>query len=265
MTVKNAILINCIGPTWEGNQVWFILGGGAAFAAWPVLYAVAFSGFYFAMLLVLAALILRPVGFDYRNKLTNKTWRGAWDICLFIGGFVPSLVFGVAFGNLFEGVPFRFDEFMRITYSGTLLDLLNPFALFAGLISVLMLALHGAAFLMLKTEAVVFERARKIVIFLSPMLVVCLFAGACFGISIDGYVYMSGTVAKAPRAWLSNYQSYPLCLIPAVISMIAPLFAGYFAYRSQERRAFTATAVTVACIIANAGLRAFSLSAALLA
>ena len=91
--IERRILINCIGPTWEGNQVWFILGGGAIFAAWPMLYAISFSGFYLAMLVILLALILRPVGFKYRSKLSNAKWRSTWDWALFIGGFVPSLIF----------------------------------------------------------------------------------------------------------------------------------------------------------------------------
>ena len=142
---QKRVLINSIGPFWEGNQVWFILGGGAVFAAWPLLYAVAFSGFYFAMFLVLVGFILRPVGFDYRNKVADPRWRAVWDAAIFIGGAVPSLVFGVAFGNLFQGVPFRLDADLRSAYTGGFWALLNPFALFCGVVSVVMLAtrIHG--------------------------------------------------------------------------------------------------------------------------
>ena len=118
--VERRVVINTVGPVWEGNQVWLILGGGAIFAAWPPLYAVAFSGFYLAMFLVLCALILRPAGFKYRSKLTDPTWREVWDWALFVGGLVPALIFGVAFGNVLQGVPFRFDETMRMTYEGNL-------------------------------------------------------------------------------------------------------------------------------------------------
>ena len=100
---ERRMVINSIGATWEGNQVWFILGGGAIFAAWPFVYAVSFSGFYLAMFLVLAALILRPVGFKYRSKKPDAAWRSRWDWALFIGGFVPALVFGVAVGNSMRG------------------------------------------------------------------------------------------------------------------------------------------------------------------
>src|SRR6202044_868175 len=105
--MERRIVINTVGPVWEGNQVWLILGGGAIFAAWPPLYAVAFSGFYLAMLLLLCALILRPAGFKYRSKLQDTRWRTTWDTALFIAGLVPALVFGVAFGNALQGVPFR--------------------------------------------------------------------------------------------------------------------------------------------------------------
>jgi len=126
---ERRVAINTIAPHWDGNQVWFITGGGALFAAWPMVYAVAFSGLYWAMLLVLFALFCRPVGFDYRSKVEDPRWRNAWDWALFVGGAVPALVFGVAFGNLFLGLPFQLDELMRSTYHGSFFALLNPFAL----------------------------------------------------------------------------------------------------------------------------------------
>jgi cytochrome bd ubiquinol oxidase subunit II len=131
--------------TWEGHQVWFILAGGAAFAAWPLLYAASFSGFYIAMFLVLLALILRPVGFNFRNKIADVRWRALWDWALSIGGFVPSLMFGVAFGNLLLGAPFSLDGDLRPDYTGTFFGLLNPFGLLAGPVSVAMLVMHGGS------------------------------------------------------------------------------------------------------------------------
>ncbi|WP_448582686.1 cytochrome d ubiquinol oxidase subunit II, partial [Thermaurantiacus sp.] len=161
--VERRLVINSIGPTWEGNQVWFILGGGAIFAAWPHVYAISFSGFYLAMFVVLAALILRPVGFKYRSKNADPAWRSMWDWALFIGGFVPALVFGVAVGNVLLGVPFRLDDNLRSVYEGGLLDLFSPFALVAGLVSVAMLVLHGAGWLSIKIEdGPVLARARRI-------------------------------------------------------------------------------------------------------
>jgi cytochrome d ubiquinol oxidase subunit II len=150
---ERRITINAIAPFWEGNQVWLILAAGAVFAAWPPIYAASFSGFYIAMFLVLATLILRPVGFEFRNKFPNVRWRAFWDYALFAGGLVPSLVFGVAFGNLLQGVPFHIDSDLRIFYEGSgLFELLNPFGLLCGLVSVAMLAMHGAIYLTLKTD-----------------------------------------------------------------------------------------------------------------
>ena len=154
------IMLNSIAPTWEGNQVWFILGGGAIFAAWPSLYALSFSGFYLAMLIVLLALIIRPVGIKYRSKIGDVVWGQSWDYALCVSGIVPALIFGVAVGNALQGVPFYFDETLRSFYTGTFWALLNPFALLCGLLSVAMLAMHGAFFLNVKTTAEIQSRAQ---------------------------------------------------------------------------------------------------------
>ena len=132
---ERRVIIGSVSATWEGNQTWLITAAGATFAAWPLVYAVSFSGMYFAMLLVLFALFFRPVAFDYRDKLRDPRWRSAWDWGIFIGSFVPALVFGVAFGNLLQGVPFHFDASMRSYYTGSFWALLNPFALLAGVVS----------------------------------------------------------------------------------------------------------------------------------
>ena len=163
---ERRVAINTVGPVWEGNQVWFILGGGAIFAAWPPLYAVSFSGFYLAMFLILAALILRPVGFKYRSKRDSHAWRNGWDWALFVGGAVPALVFGVAVGNVLQGVPFELTPDLMPLYPGNfimkLLGLLNPYALLAGVVSLSMLLMHGAAWLSVKTEGTVKMRATAI-------------------------------------------------------------------------------------------------------
>jgi len=158
---ERRLVINTVGPVWEGNQVWLVLGGGAIFAAWPPLYAVSFSGFYLAVFLMLFGLILRPVAFKYRSKMPGKRWRQNWDRALFVGGLLPALIAGVAVGNVLVGVPFHFDDSMRIFYTGTLIGLLNPFALVAGLVSVAMVVAHGAAMLVLKTDGPVAERSAR--------------------------------------------------------------------------------------------------------
>src|ERR1700744_1457998 len=210
--------INAIGPFWEGNQVWLILGGGAVFAAWPPVYATSFSGFYIAMFLGLAALILRPVGFEFRNKVADTRWRTFWDYALFAGGLVPSVVFGVAFGNLLQGVPFHIDSDLRILYQGSgLFELLNPFGLLCGLVSAAMLIGHGAMYLTLKTDGPIRQRAQEF-IKIGVVLTAVLFglAGLWVWVRIDGYAITSTvtgdgpsnplmkTVVRRPGQWLPH-------------------------------------------------------------
>lgn len=262
------ILINSIAPTWEGNQVWFILAGGAIFAAWPALYALSFSGFYFAMLLVLLALILRPVGFKYRSKMTNSTWRASWDWALFIGGFVPSLIFGVAIGNILQGVPFHFDESLRPFYTGTFFGLLNPYALFCGLLSVLMLAMHGAFFLNVKTEGHIQRRAINAGR-ICALLTMLFFIGGGLWLfaAIDGYQLTGITphdgpsnplykqVIRQTHAWFTNYQQQPLTLIVPGIGITFSLLALILA--KHARTAFVCSALSVVGIIATVGISMF--------
>ena len=197
---ERRVAINTIGPVWDGNQVWLITGGGAIFAAFPPVYAASFSGFYIAMFLVLATLILRPVGFEFRNKIKDARWRTFWDYALFAGGLVPSLVFGVAFGNLLQGVPFRIDSDMRVLYEGSgLFELLNPFGLLCGLVSVAMLTTHGAVYLTVKADGPVKERAAAYVR-IGALVTVALFivAGIWTAFGIKGYVITSAIVVDGP-------------------------------------------------------------------
>jgi cytochrome d ubiquinol oxidase subunit II len=267
--VERRVLINSIGPTWDGNQVWLILGAGAVFAAWPIVYAAAFSGMYAALLLVLFALFMRPVGFDYRSKVENTTWRTIWDYALFVGGFVPALVIGVAFGNFLQGVPFHFDDSMRSFYTGTLWQLLNPFALLAGLVSVAMLTMHGASFLLIKTEGVVQQRALTASKY-SAIAAIVLFAAAGIWITfgIEGFRVVSGVdpngpsnplhkeVVMATGAWLDNFRAYPLLWAVPLLGFAG---AGIVLMLKDKRPglSFIASAVSVAGIAATAGLALF--------
>ncbi|MGL5166985.1 MAG: cytochrome d ubiquinol oxidase subunit II [Afipia sp.] len=267
---ERRIAINTVGPVWEGNQVWFILGGGAIFAAWPALYAAAFSGFYLAMFLVLAALILRPVAFKFRSKIENARWRATWDAALFIAGLVPALIFGVAFGNVILGVAFRFDETLRMTYEGTLFGLLNPFALLCGLTSVAMLTLHGANYLALKASGPVVDRAVKAGR-VASLVAVGLFvlAGLWVAKGIDGYVVTSALVHDGPSnplgkevsrqagAWLLNYNTYPWTMAAPVLAVLALLAARPLLATKHAGLAFIASGVGVTSIIATAGLSLF--------
>lgn len=266
--IERRVMINCIGPTWEGNQVWFILGGGAIFAAWPMLYALSFSGFYLAMLVVLLALILRPVGFKYRSKLQDPVWRSTWDWCLFIGGFVPALIFGVALGNVIQGVPFYIDDSLRPFYTGTFLALLNPFAVATGLVSVLMLAMHGAFFLQVKTEGVIQARARKAAQICASLMMV-LFVACGFWVSqgIDGYILTSVVAHDGPSnplykqaiiesgAWFSNYKAMPLTMVVPSLVVIAGLLA--ISLVKFPKIAFVFSALSVGSVIATVGVSMF--------
>ncbi|MBW4331564.1 cytochrome d ubiquinol oxidase subunit II [Stakelama sp. CBK3Z-3] len=267
---ERRMVINTIGATWEGNQVWFILGGGAIFAAWPFVYAVSFSGFYLAMFLVLSALILRPVGFKYRSKRADPAWRNRWDWALFVGGFVPALVFGVAVGNVLAGVPFRLDGDLRPFYEGTLLGLFTPFTLLTGLLSVAMLVLHGAGWLSLKAEGVVRERARSWGQ-IAAILAIALFAlGGVFvamgsmGYQVSGAVdpngpsnpHLAGAVAAA-GAWMDNYSAHPWMLIAPMLGFLGPVIA-FFGIRGRgDTMVFTGSSIATVGIIATVGLSMF--------
>jgi cytochrome d ubiquinol oxidase subunit II len=267
---EKRMILNAIGPFWEGNQVWLLLGGGAVFAAWPPLYAVSFSGFYLAMFLVLAALILRPVAFTYRNKLDSAAWRGIWDWAFFISGFVPSLVFGVAFGNLFLGVPFRFDETLRVTYEGGLFGLLNPWALLCGLVSVAMLAMHGGSWIALKTEGALALRARSAGSRAALALIVLFtLAGVWLAFGIDGYVVqgtidpaapsnpLNKSVVRAAGAWFANDRTYPWVMIAPALVYVGAAAAAVLLRAGRSLLAFIASAISVASVIATAGLSLF--------
>ncbi|HVV40445.1 MAG TPA: cytochrome d ubiquinol oxidase subunit II [Nitrobacter sp.] len=267
---ERRIVINTVGPVWEGNQVWLILGGGAIFAAWPMLYATAFSGFYLAMFLVLAALILRPVSFKFRSKVENARWRGAWDIGLFISGLVPALIFGVAFGNVIQGVPFRFDDTLRMTYEGTLFGLLNPFALLCGLVSVAMLVLHGASYLALKGSGAVVKRAVGVAR-IAALVTIVLFAlaGVWVAFGIDGYVIaqplahdgpsnpLAKDVIRQAGAWLANYHSMPWTIAAPVIAVLALAVTPPLLRAKRPGFGFITSGVGVAGIIATTGLSLF--------
>jgi len=267
---ERRVIINTVGPVWEGNQTWLITAGGAIFAAWPLVYAAAFSGLYIALLLVLFALFFRPVGFDYRSKLPNPRWRNFWDWGLFAGGAVPSLVFGVAFGNLLIGLPFHYDDTLRSFYTGSFWQLLNPFALLCGLVSLSMLMMHGAIYLQLRTDGEVQKRASKAA-FIAGTACAALFAlaGIWLASGIDGYRILSildvnatlnpltKTVEKTAGAWLSNYSTYPWMLLAPVAGFLGiaiGLFAGKHKY---EHTAFISSGTAIAGIILTAGFSMF--------
>ncbi len=268
--VERRVVINTVAPHWDGNQVWFITAGGAIFAAWPLVYATAFSGFYWAMMAVLWALFFRPVGFDYRSKLQNPNWRNTWDWGLFIGGAVPPIIFGVAFGNLLQGVPFQFDDTLRSSYTGTFWQLLNPFALLSGVVSLSMIVFQGANFLMLRTEGEIYRRVKTAsLIFGVATFVTFALAGLWVMNGIEGYAITSHvdpnalpdpldkTVVREVGAWMHNYAQYSWAKwVP--IAAFAALIAGILAGRMDKPGlAFVASSVACGGIIGTAGVSMF--------
>lgn len=267
---ERRVMINTIAPHWDGNQVWLITAGGAIFAAWPMVYATAFSGFYVAMILTLMALFFRPVGFDYRSKIEDPRWRTSWDWCLFIGGAVPPIIFGVAFGNLLQGVPFTLDQFLRSTYEGNILGLLNPFGLLCGLVSLFMIVTQGAVWLMMKADAVVAKRARVVAV-LTSLLTLLLFSAAGYWISIgiDGYqiTQFQGTGALSnplnkdvlvdAGSWMRNYELYPWMKAAPLLGLGMALVTTLVALLGWSALAFISSSLTMTGIILTAGFSMF--------
>jgi cytochrome d ubiquinol oxidase subunit II len=267
---ERRVLINSIGPTWEGNQVWFITGGGALFAAWPLVYSAAFSGFYWALLLVLFALFFRPVGFEYRSKLADPRWRGAWDWGLFVGGAVPALVFGVAFGNLLQGVPFTFDDMLRPFYSGSFFGLLNPFALLTGVVSLSMLVMHGAVYLQMRTEGEIAARARRAARIVGVVFIAAfVLAGIWQAYGIQGYrivsmpdpggvvVPLAKTVVRSAGAWMPTYAAHPWMWLAPALAVGGGLLALLLSAAGRGGAAFVLSAAALAGTILTAGFAMF--------
>ncbi|OXX69606.1 cytochrome d ubiquinol oxidase subunit II [Vibrio sp. V19_P1S1T109] len=266
---ERRVMINSIAPHWDGNQVWLITAGGALFAAWPLVYATSFSGFYLAMIVTLAALWLRPIGLDYRSKIEDPKWRNTWDICISISGFVPPVIFGVAFGNLLQGVPFQLSDFMMPTYHGSFFGLLNPFALLCGLVSLFMIILQGAAWLQMKTTDELHARARGVAQ-LMGLLVAITFVAAGFWIqNIDGYVITSvidthaasnplnKEVIREAGAWMANFNAYPLLWIAPTLGVAMPLLAVLASRFEKGGLAFLASSLANAGVIFTAGFAMF--------
>lgn len=267
---QRRVMINSIAPHWDGNQVWLITAGGALFAAWPPVYATAFSGFYLAMMLTLAALFLRPIGFDYRSKLDNANWRSNWDWALTAGSAIPPVIFGVAFGNLLQGVPFHFDELLRIHYTGSFFALLNPFALLVGVLSLLMFVSQGAAYLQMKTEGEVLARSRAVGM-ISGFGAALLFvlAGVWLKSGIDGYVVtsvldhnainnaVSKTVEVRADAWFSNYAAYPLLWLAPGLGIAAFALSAVCSKLGKGGLAFLLTSLGQVGVILTSGIAMF--------
>nr|WP_211268019.1 cytochrome d ubiquinol oxidase subunit II [Suttonella ornithocola] len=267
---ERRVIINTVSAHWEGNQVWFITAGGALFAAIPMVYATAFSGFYWAMMAVLWALFFRPVAFKYRSLMPEHKWRFAWDWGLFIGSFFPPILFGVAIGNVLLGVPFYLDGDLRSYYTGSFWALLNPFALLCGLLSITMIIFHGAVYLSHRTIGEIHNRCLP-VIKISGLLTGILFAlaGIWIAFGIKGYLITSAidtagasnplnkTVITETGAWLANYRHYPLIITLPILAYLGIIGAWIFTNKGKTFIAFLCSSATVLAIISTAGASMF--------
>jgi cytochrome d ubiquinol oxidase subunit II len=266
---ERRVALNIVGPHWEGNQVWFILGGGAVFAAFPLIYATAFSGFYVVMLLLLWSMILRPLGFEYRSKMPSPTWRNVWDWTLLVSGLLPMVIFGAAIGNLFHGVPFHFDWTITSTYSGSFLSLLNPFAILCGLLSVCLSVLMGAVTVMNGAEGVMYERARKLAR-LGASVGAALFAvGGWWVHGMTGFVLDKTPGAGVPQtpmqqevslhagAWLGNFHAHPVLWLVPVLGFVGMAASFLAASARRSHLAWWLGALAWAGVIGTVGAALF--------
>ena len=245
--LERRVIINTVGSTWEGNQVWLVLLGGAIFAVWPSVYATLFSGLYVAMMLLLFSLFLRPAGFDYRSKIEHPRWRSVWDWCLFLGGVIPPLLFGVLVGNLIRGLPFHLDADLRPIYDGSFWELLAPFPLLCGFIGVLLTTVHGGIFLSWRTEGLLRDRSVSAVKILAPVLILAIVIGGYWVLS--GYDRpeiaqfkgtsaasnpMNKTIAEQNVAWTLNFVHYPLLWLAPIMALLGMSLAWMTVGRGQQ-------------------------------
>ncbi|WP_294034358.1 cytochrome d ubiquinol oxidase subunit II [uncultured Moraxella sp.] len=266
---ERRVIVNTIGPHWEGNQVWFITAGGAIFAALPLVYATAFSGFYWALIAALWAMFFRPVGFKYRSMIHNDTWRKIWDWLLFVGSFVPALIFGVAFGNLLLGVPFHLDSHLVSTYTGSFFGLLSPFALLCGLISVLMLIMHGGVYLAHRTVDGIQARASTYAKMAAIVTAVLFVAAGFWVVNLDGYVItstinpngmidpISKTVSTEQGAWLNNFYAHSALWAVPALGVVMPLITVALLKLGRTLLAFITSSLSLLGIIGTAGVALF--------
>jgi len=267
--LERRAIINTIGGTWEGNQVWLVLLGGALFAVWPLVYATLFSGLYIAMLLVLFALFFRPAGFDYRSKVEDPRWRNAWDWGLFIGGAIPPILMGVLVGNLVQGLPFHFDNDLRPYYSGSFFGLLNPFALLCGVMGLLLCLFHGAIYLKLRTEGVLRERARAVIAVLGPLVIGGLALTGLWvivGMSLPEIATMPGTDAPSnplaktiteSRGWLDQFLEHSWMLAAPVVGFLGLFLAWRLALARSTGAAFVFSSLGISGMLLSLGFGLF--------
>jgi cytochrome d ubiquinol oxidase subunit II len=220
-------MINAMGPLWDGNQVWLLTAGGVTFAAFPLVYAVMFSSLYAALMLILFALIIRGVSFEFRHKIDDPKWTKIWDTCIFIGSAAPAILFGVAFANIFRGIPFDQD----FIYQGTLLTLLNPYGLLGGLLFLLLFLQHGALWLAIRSQGDLHDRAVRTAKGIWPVL-------------------LAVAVVFLVASWFAtrlydNYLAHPALFVIILLAVAGLLGVKFFLAKQALFRAWFSSAVTI--------------------
>lgn len=236
--LERRTMLNAIGPHWDGNQVWFVLGGGAIFAAFPLIYATAFSGLYVVMLLLLWSMIMRPLAFEYRSKIPSLAWRNTADWVFLISGALPMIIYGAAMGNMLQGVPFHFDWDLRSYYTGSFISLFNPFAILAGVLSLSLALFMGGAMTAIKTEGALAARARNVGS-LAAFVAIALFAiGGVWAANLQGFTLthsvdpalaqtpLTQTVTRTVGGLLAHYHTQPLLWIVPILGLVGMLLGG---------------------------------------
>ncbi|HEX7380882.1 MAG TPA: cytochrome d ubiquinol oxidase subunit II [Nevskiaceae bacterium] len=269
-------VLNMIGPHWDGNQVWFVLGGGSLFAAFPTVYATLFSGLYIVMLILLWAMIVRPLGFEYRGKMPSERWRRNWDLMLFISGFVPMLVFGTALGNAFIGFPFHFNDLMQSFYPNGFgfASLFNPFAvIICGLMAVALALYQGGAMVNLRGEGVIAARARRMMAWAAIVAVVLFTVGGIWLSQMTGYAPsgavdpsmaanpLASTASAGKGLWLANFFAHPALFIVPILVYGGLGFGSMFARSGHERLAWWSGALAWAATVGTVGAALFPMLA----
>lgn len=225
---EKRVMLNSVGPLWDGNEVWLITAGGVTFAAFPLVYAVMFSSLYSALMLILFALILRGVSFEFRGKVDDPRWRKIWDTCLFIGSFIPALLFGVAFANIFQGIPIDGEG----VYSGTLFTLLNPYGLLGGVLFLLLFVMHGALWLAIRSEGDLREKASRTAGKLWPILLV---------VSVIFLV-----ASKVKTELYDNYLEHPVLFLEILATVLALVGVKIFLQKQAFFKAWFSSALAIA-------------------
>ncbi|MGB6189619.1 MAG: cytochrome d ubiquinol oxidase subunit II [Aeromonas molluscorum] len=264
---ERRVLLNSVGPVWEGNQVWLIAGAGALFAAWPLVYAAAFSALYVPFMFLLFGLFLRPVGFDYRSKLASPRWRRWWDRALVTGALLPTLVFGATLGFLLQGLPFRFDSALRIHYGA--FDFNWPLLFTCMGTALALLMLHGSSFLQCKTQGVIAERCARHSLWLGPLASALFALGGVWlsqmaGYRIEAIGDLNGAltplmkqVGLAPQGWFSNFMAHPVLWAVPALGLLLPLVSTLASMLARPRLAILASGAACATMMLTIAIALF--------